>query len=75
MRPSARRLARLLQSSAAATQQAASRLLASLLQYDEHRELLGYAKKGDGKTWESKMDYYTRMAGYVTLYAALLRRR
>ena len=39
---------------------------------DEWKELLGYQRKADGKTWESKMDYYTRMAGMVTLYAALL---
>ena len=34
--------------------------------------MLGYNKRGDGKTWEAKQDYYTRMAGYVALYAALL---
>jgi len=39
---------------------------------DEHMSLLGYRKRGDGKTWESKTDFYARSAGYVTLYAALL---
>ena len=39
---------------------------------DEWRESLGYQRKADGKTWEPKMDYYNRMAGMVTLYAALL---
>lgn len=35
-------------------------------------ELLGYKKRTDGVGWESKQDYYTRMAGYVALYAACL---
>mmetsp|Transcript_45603 Transcript_45603/g.119779 ORF Transcript_45603/g.119779 Transcript_45603/m.119779 type:complete len:534 (-) Transcript_45603:255-1856(-) len=39
---------------------------------DEHKALLGYRKKGDGKTWEDKKDFYTRVAGQVALYSALL---
>jgi nucleoporin GLE1 len=39
---------------------------------DEWMELLGYAKRASGVGWESKQDYYARMAGFVTLYAALL---
>ena len=39
---------------------------------DEWKTLLGYAKKADGVGWESKQDYYTRMAGLLSLYGALL---
>ena len=39
---------------------------------DEWKALLGYARKADGRSWETKAEYYTRMAGYVTLYGALL---
>ena len=38
----------------------------------EWKEALGCAKRGDGKSFESKLDYYTRMGGCVYLYAALL---
>ena len=40
--------------------------------HDEWKTALGYQRKADGKSWESKMDYYNRMAGIVTLYATLL---
>lgn len=39
---------------------------------DEWKRLLGYRRKGDGKAWEDKSQYYARVAGYVTLYGALL---
>jgi len=45
---------------------------ASLEEWDRWKQEAGYGKKADGKTWESKREYYDRMAGRVTMYATLL---